>query len=227
MEHEKAVLLRQIIELSKAGLVSRSVVAQTAMRAEYMAAVSSDNVPSTLAHIMLDKAVSRIGQTAAKTEREIADNTTAQIFDIVGTAEIPNMQADLLVFKNDIVRQLSRDARSISSIFQQFQISLNTVRLDRHALAKASALKSVLDPKTFTYRDKAGKIWDANVYLKTHGSQYYYGLTNDLVEADMREKGQATAILNRPGHTSDGMFVFLENVDREKYFHPGSQAILT
>ena len=227
METEKAVLLRQIIESAKAGLISRSVVAQTAMRAEYMAAVSSANVPSTLAHIMLDRAVSRIGNMMAKTERETANRTTAEIFDIVGTAEIPNMQANLLIFKDDIVRQLSRDARSISSIFRQFQMALNTIRPDRHTLAKASALRNVSGPRTFTYKDKVGKLWEASVYLKTHGSQYYYGLTNDLVAADLREKGLVNAILNRPGHISDGMVVSLDDLDKDKYFHPGSQAIMT
>ena len=43
----------------------------------------------------------------------------------------------------------------------------------------------------------------------------------------MREKGLVNAILDRPGHITDEMVMPLGDLDKEKYFHPGSQAILT
>lgn len=228
MDAERSNLIRTLIETAKDDIINRSLVSQAAMRAEYMAAVSSENTPSTLSHIMLDKALSRIGNSAAKTEREIAQNVTAQIFEISGDSETPNMQKDLLVFQTDLVKQLSRDARAISSLFRQFQVSLNTMKSNNHPLAKAKALGGVRDPRVFTYKDKAGKIWDANIYLKTHSAQYYYGLTNDLALSGLYSEGRSSATLDRPGHKTDGLEIALSEVSNVqlKYFHPGSQAIM-
>lgn len=227
MDAESALEVRQIIESAKGELVNRSLLVQTAMRAEYMSAIYSPHTPSTISQITLDRELVVIGRSAANTEKQIAQSVTDQIFRVVGASEIPDMAANLLVFQNDIARQLSRDASSIRRIFQKAQLGLANSNHGSQVTAKANALKDVNEKKVFTYRDKVGKFWNSDVYLKAHSSQYYYGLTNDLAAAGMREKGDVNAILNRPGHVSDGMVMSLGNLDKSKYFHPGSQAILT
>lgn len=227
MDAEKAILVRQTIELAKAELVNRSLLVQAAMRAEYMSAMYSPHTPSAISQITLDRELSTVGKSAANTERQIASRVSSEIFDIIGESETPNMMSNLLTYQGEIIRQFGRDANTISTIFQKAQLGLSSENPGSLVIARANALRTVGEENVFTYKDKAKKIWDAGTYLKTHSSQYYYGLANDLVIAGMRAKGSASAILNRPGHESDGMEMSLENLDKDKYLHPGSQGILT
>ncbi len=228
MDAERSSLVRHIIELAKDGLANRSALTHAAMRAEYMSAIYSAEMPSSMSQIRLDRVLSNIGKAAADTERQIANKTTNEIFDMVGEVETPNMVSDLLTFQNDVAKQVSRDAQAISSLFQQVQVSVNRLTTTDRVLAKAQALKHVGGPKVFTYKDKVGKIWKSEVYLKTHSSQYYYNLTNDLVLGGLYGEGRKTATMDRPGHKTDGLEIALTEIGavQSKYFHPGSQAIL-
>ena len=227
MDAEKALLVRHIIELAKAELVNRNLLVQAAMRAEYMSAIYSPHTPSAISQITLDRKLSAVGKSASNTERQIASRVSSEIFDIIGESETPDMMSNLLNYQGEIIKQLGRDANTISTIFQKTQLGLSNTNSGSLVIARANALRAVGGQKVFTYKDKVKKLWDAGTYLNAHSSQYYYGLANDLVIAGMRAKGDVNAILNRPGHVSDGMVMSLENLDKEKYFHPGSQGKLT
>lgn len=229
MDAEKAARLRQIIKRAKRDLISRYDLIHSAMRGEFMSAIYSPHIPSSKAQNDIDRRLSSIGNEAAKTERKIANSVTEEIHDVVQWVETPEMIVSLLTFQNDIVRQISRDAKAISSLFRQVQTSLNALARDKHLSAKAQALQHIAKPGVFTYKDKAGKIWDTRIYLKTHGSKYYYGLANDLAVGDLYSKDRTSATLDRPGHPSDGLEIDLVELDQDmksRYFHPGSQGIL-
>ena len=230
MDAGKAAKLRQIIERAKRDLVNRYDLIHSAMRGEFMSAIYSPRVPSARAQRDIDRRLSTLGGEAARTEREISRSVTEEIHAVVGWVETPETVSNLFIFQADIVRQIRRDAKTVSSLFRQIQTTINTLTKDKYVSAKAQALQHITKPGVFTYKDKIGKIWDARTYLKTHGSKYYYGLANDLVVGDMRGKGLVNAVLDRPGHVSNGMVVSLSELGSEmqsKYFHPGSQGILT
>lgn len=230
MGAEKAAILRQIIERAKRGLASRYDLVHSAMRGDFMSAIYSQHVPSAKAQNDIDSRLSAIGSESAKTERQIANLVTKEIQDVVQWVETPGMVKNLFDFRNDIVRQISRDAAAISSLFRQVQTSLNALDKSKHLLAKAQSLKHIAKPGVFTYKDKAGKIWDTQIYLKTRASKYYYGLANDLSVGDLYSQDRTSATLDRPGHSSDGLEIDLAELDPEtksRYFHPGSQGILT
>lgn len=230
MDAGKAAKLRQIIERAKRDLVSRYSLVHSAMRGEFMSAIYSGNVPSAKAQSDINRRLAKIGGEAANMERQIANAITEEIHDVVQWVETPEMIVALLTFQNDVIRQIRRDANAISSLFRNVQTSINALTRDRHLLAKAQALQHISKPGVFTYKDKAGKIWDAKVYLKTHGSRYYYGLANDLAIGDILSQGRTSATLDRPGHPTDGLEIGLNDIDAEmesKLFHPGSRGILT
>lgn len=229
MDAEKAARLRQIIEGAKKEIIGRYDLIHSAMRGEFMSAIYSRSVPSAKAQNDIDRRLFNIGSEAAKTERQIATLVTERIHDVVRWVETPEMIVNLLTFQNDVVRQISKDAKSISRLFRQVQVSLNDLDRNKHLSAKAQALQHVTKPGVFSFRDKAGKIWDTRIYLKTHSSKYYYELANELAGGDIYSESREIGVLDRPGHSSDGMEIALADIDpemRSKYFHPGSQGIL-
>jgi len=229
MDAEQAATLRQIIEKAKRELISRYDLIHSAMRGEFMSAIYSAQVPSTKAQITVDRRLFDIGREASKTERQIVTSISEEIHRVAQGVETPEMIVSLLTFQNDIVRQVSRDARAVSRLFRQVQVSLDSLSRDKHLPAKAQALQHVSKPGVFTYRDKAGKIWDTKVYLKTAGSKYYYGLANDIAIDSIHSQGRESATLDRPSHPSNGLEINLAEIDAEmesKFFHPGSQGIL-
>jgi len=229
MDAEKAVRLRQIIERAKRDLIGRYDAIHAAMRGEFMSAVYSPAVPSSKAQSQLDRKLSTVGGEAARTERSIAKSITQEIKGVVGWIETPEMVANLYDFQIEIVRQISRDSQAVSSLFRQVQTVINTLPKDKHVSAKAQALRHITKPNTFTYKDKAGKIWYTKIYLKAHSSQYYYGLANDLAIGDISSENRKSVTLNRPDHLSDGIEFDLVDITPEmksKYLHPGSQGIL-
>ena len=229
MDAGKAAKLRQIIERAKRELTGRYSLIHAAMRGEFMSAIYSPSVPSAKAQNDLDRRLSTLGGDAARTEREAARSVTEEIHAVVGWVETPGMVENLSVFQADIVRQIGRDARAVSSLFRKVQTTINALTKDKHFSAKAQALQHITKSSVFTFKDKAGKIWDVQVYLKTHSSKYYYGLANDLAIGSMYSEGRYDATLDRPGHPSDGLEIDLAKLDAEmesKYFHPGSRGIL-
>ncbi|MCK5643217.1 MAG: hypothetical protein KAJ19_20580 [Gammaproteobacteria bacterium] len=229
MDAGKATKLRQIIERAKRDLISRYDLTHAAMRGEFMSAIYSPSVPSAKAQGDLDRRLDIIGSEAARTERNMATSVTEEINEVVDWIKTPEAVANLFAFKHDIVSQIGRDARAISSLFRQVQTSLNALTRDKHLSAKAQALKHIIKPSVFAYRDKIGKIWDSKVYLRTRSSKYYYELANDLAVGNIQSEGRTSATLDRPGHPSDGLKIDLVDINPEmesKYFHPGSQGIL-
>ena len=229
MDAGKAAKLRQIIERAKRDLIGRYSLVQAAMRGEFMSAIYSPSVPSAKAQNDLDRRLSTLGGDAARTERKVSKSVYEEIHAVVGWIETPAMVENLSVFQTDIVRQISRDARAVSSLFRKVQTTLNALTKDKYFSAKAQALQHITKPGVFTFKDKAGKIWDVQTYLKTHSSKYYYGLANDLAIGSMYSEGHYSATLDRPEHESDGLKIDLAKIDDEmksKYFHPGSRGIL-
>ena len=229
MDAGKAAKLRQIIERAKRDLIGRYSLIHAAMRGEFMSAIYSPGVPSARAQNNLDRRLSTLGDDSARTEREIARSVTEEIYAVVDWVETPAMVENLSVFQADIVRQISRDARAVSSLFRQVQTTLNALTRDKYFSAKAQALQHITKSSVFTFKDRAGKIWDVQAYLKTRSSKYYYELANDLAIGSMYSEERFTATLDRPGHPSDGLEINLSEIDVElksKYFHPGSRGIL-
>lgn len=229
MDAGKAAKLRQIIERAKRDIISRYDLIHAAMRGEFMSAIYSPSVPSVKAQHNIDRRLSTLGGEAVRTEREIAKAVYEEIHAVVGWVESPKMVADLFVFQADLVLQIRRDAKAISSLFRQVQTTVNALSRDKHVSAKAQALQHITKPGVFTFKDKAGKVWDARIYLKTRGSKYYYGLANELAIGSIYSEGRGNATLDRPGHPSNGLEVDLAEIDVEmesRYFHPGSQGIL-
>ncbi len=226
MDAEKAAKLRQIIERAKGDLTSRHNLIHAAMRGEFMSAIYSAGVPSSRSQNSIDRKLSDIGNEAAKVEREIAKSVTQELYAVVDWVETPKMVENLFTFQRDVVRQIGREARAVSSLFSKVQININALTKDKHLSAKSQALQHITKPGVFTYKDKVGKTWDAKTYLRTHGSKYYYGLANELAVGDISSEGRKTATLDRPGHDSDGLEFDLNDIDVPRYFHPGSQGIL-
>jgi len=229
MDAGKAAKLRQIIERAKRGLISRYDLIHAAMRGEFMSAIYFPYVPSSKAQNDLDRRLSVLGVESSRTEREVANSVTEEIHSVVDWVKTPEMVAGLFTFQGDIVRQIRRDAKAISSLFRKVQTTLDILSKDKHLSAKAQALQHITKPGVFMYKDKAGKIWDARIYLKTRSSKYYYELANELAVGDIYAEERLSAILDRPGHPSDGLEINLADIDQEmesKYFHPGSQGIL-
>lgn len=230
MDAEKAAKLRQIIERAKRDLIGRYSLIQAAMRGEFMSAIYSPSVPNPKAKRDLDRRLSTLGSDAARMERATAHSVTEEIHAVFGWVKTPEMVENLFVFQADIVRQISRDAKAVSSLFSKVQTALHALARDKYFSAKAQALQHIAKPSTFTFKDKAGKIWDVQIYLKTRSLKYYYELANELAIGSIYSEGRETATLDRPGHPSDGLEFNILDIDQEaksKYFHPGSQGILT
>lgn len=229
MSMEQATRLRLIIERAKRGLSGRHDLVHAAMRAEFMSAVYSKDLPSAKAKISLDNALHKIGNQAAIIEEILSRQTAIEILNAVHPILKPEwFNASVSKFQKDVASQIGRDARAISVLFGKVQSTIHGLRGDKHLAAKAQALQHVNQPGVFVYKDSVGKIWTAERYLETHGAQFYYGLANELTIETMKLNGKASATVDRPGHKSDGLEIALADFDgiRERYFHPGSQAIL-
>ncbi len=137
MDAGKAAKLRQLIERAKRNLTSRYDLTHAAMRGEFMSAIYSSVVPSAQAQSNIDRSLLAIGREAAETERQIARLMTFEISEIVDWIETPEQSANLLTFERDVVRQISRDANAVSSLFRQVQTSINALTRDKHLSAKA------------------------------------------------------------------------------------------
>ena len=228
MDAETAAAVRQIIERAKFELANRFDLLHAAVRGEFMSILYSANLPSSKAQIDLDARLATVGKDAARLERIAARATTQRIYEQAGLTE--DSGKDLIAFFNDIAKQIGRDAGSVSRFFRQVQVSMNQEVESKHAGLKVQALQHVNKPNMFIFRDKIGKVWDAKTYLRAHSSKYYYELANRLAIDSLRTQGLTNAVLNRPGHESDGLEVGLIDVDdkfKKHFLHPGSKGILT
>jgi len=125
MKELQATKLRWIIEQAKIDLKNRYDLNIAAMRGAFIAILYSKSVPSIKAQYEFDEQLVVIGSNAANTERQIALKIADEIFSAVkGASETSKMSDNLLAFQRDIVKQLSRDAKTFREIFRKSQLAI-------------------------------------------------------------------------------------------------------
>jgi len=232
MSFDLATRLRNIIRGATSDLADRYALNKIAFRGAFVAALYSPHVPSVKAQMALTRELSRLSATAIASERAASVEVTMRLmeeFDSENPSLTGRAASNLLKYQRYLARQISHDARVVDRKFKQAQMVIYSSQSANKSAIQSLAIERLNDEKTFQFKDKAGKFWKSEYYIATRATQYYYGLVNDVIVNDLRIDGRETVVLSRPGHHTNGLTIAIDALDqaKNKYFHPGSEAIVT
>lgn len=218
MDREQAVQIRRTIEQARTEMLNRYTVVKSAMRGAFHEVMLGPSMQTPMAKAVLDNRLRDIVKSAIETENRANIYFESQIRQTAGSEDATRATVGLL---ESFSAQIGSDARVVARLF-------HTAQLTKSMTGTMNSLRAISDKDLFKYVDRVGKKWDSQRFLETESNRVYYDLANYLSLVQARNEGRATVVMDRPGHSTDGLTLYLDDQEEwtKKLLHPGSQGIV-